>query len=104
MWVHVGKWNGKVLVENGEGENLLRWAFAMIERGLKTVEECDSQGIVIVDLNGLTYSQVSHIASMKLFFHGCQKIEQCYPELIKKLMIINGEFKFTFNIEDNLIE
>lgn len=93
----VGRWNGKVLVENGEGDNLFRWAMAMIERGLKSVEEHDSQGHVIVDLDGLTYSQVSHLASMKLFFAGCQKIEQCYPELIKKLFIINGKLNIQVN-------
>lgn len=91
MWVPVGRWNGKILVDNGEGENLLRWAFAMIEKGLKIVQENDCQGNVIVDLAGLTYSQVTHIASLKLFYHGCQKIEQCYPEIIKSVTIINGK-------------
>jgi len=95
LWVPVGKWNGKHLVENGEGENLLRWAFAMIERGLKTVQDNDSQGNVIVDLSGLTYSQATHIASLKLFYQGCQRIEQCYPEIIKSVIVINAPWVFT---------
>ncbi|CAL8144969.1 unnamed protein product [Orchesella dallaii] len=105
LWVFVGKWNGKMLVDNGEGENLLRWAFAMIEQGLIVVKESNKQGNVIVDLQGLSYSQATHIASLKLFYHGCQKIEQCYPEIIKSVTIINAPWVFTlgFNFIKGII-
>jgi len=105
LWIPVGKWNGKNLVENGEGENLLRWGFVMMERGLKASSETNSQGQVVVDLEGLSYSQVSHVASLKLFYQGCQRVEQCYPELIKSVTIINAPWVFTigFNFIKGII-
>ncbi|ODM90631.1 SEC14-like protein 4 [Orchesella cincta] len=105
LWVFVGKWNGKTLVDNGEGENLLLWALAMIEQGMRVVHDTKKQGNVIIDLQGLTYSQATHIGSLKLFYQGCQKIEQCYPEIIKSVTIINAPWVFTlgFNFIKGII-
>ncbi|ODM94502.1 SEC14-like protein 4 [Orchesella cincta] len=95
-WLFVGKWPVKQLLENGETEQMLRYMYTIMEKSVITTKECGTPGYLILDMDGLTYAQSTHIASLKFAYNSFQKMEQCFPEIIKALYIINAPWIFTF--------
>ncbi|ODM94504.1 SEC14-like protein 2 [Orchesella cincta] len=95
-WVFVGKWTTKKFVDNDEGEQVLRYEFAMMERGLRIIAESGRAGTIVLDMEGLTLAQATHIPSLKLSFNALQTVEQCYPEIAKAIYVINVPWVFSF--------
>ncbi|CAL8144981.1 unnamed protein product [Orchesella dallaii] len=95
-WLSVGKWPVKQLVEKEETEQVSRYIYTIMEKSVQKTAECGTPGYLIIDMDGLTYTQATHIPSLKIAFHVFQKLEQCYPEIIAKMWIINAPWIFSF--------
>ncbi|CAL8144996.1 unnamed protein product [Orchesella dallaii] len=67
-----------------------------VEQGLQQTIDCGSPGNVVIDLEGLSYSQATHIPTLKFAYLAFQTIEQCFPEILKAVYIINVPWIFSF--------
>ncbi|CAL8144978.1 unnamed protein product [Orchesella dallaii] len=95
-WVFAGKWTTKKLVENEESEHVLRYDYSVMEKGLRRIVECGTAGVIVLDMEGLSFAQATHIPSLKLSYIVLQTIEQCYPEIAKAVYVINVPWVFSF--------
>ncbi|CAL8144909.1 unnamed protein product [Orchesella dallaii] len=95
-WVFIGTWAFKHMLENEDVEQIQRYCYAMMEEGLQKTIEYGSQGHMVIDLEGLTYTQATHIPSLKFAYFAFKKMEQCFPEVLKSVYIINAPWIFSF--------
>ncbi|CAL8144984.1 unnamed protein product [Orchesella dallaii] len=95
-WLFIGTWALKQMVENEDLEQLRRYFYSVMEQGLQQTIICDSPGNVVVDMEGLSYTQATHMPSLKFFYMIFQTFEHCYPETMKSILIINAPWIFSF--------
>lgn len=95
-WMIAGRSNLKAILDRGEYDLALRWSFVMMETGQKLLSECGLPGLVVVDFEDLSYAQATHVPSLRILYDGLQQFEKRYPEVAKKIMIINAPWVFTF--------
>ncbi|CAL8117840.1 unnamed protein product [Orchesella dallaii] len=95
-WLFLGAWTLKQMVENEDLEQLRRYFYSVMEQGFQLFIDCDSPGNVVVDMEGLSYTQATHIPALKFFYTIFQTFEQCYPETLKYILVINAPWIFSF--------
>ncbi|CAL8144993.1 unnamed protein product [Orchesella dallaii] len=95
-WMFMGVWTFKQMLENEDVDQIQRYCYAGVEQGLQQTIDCGSPGNVVIDLEGLSYSQATHIPTLKFAYLAFQTIEQCFPEILKAVYIINVPWIFSF--------
>ncbi|ODM94503.1 SEC14-like protein 2 [Orchesella cincta] len=84
-WMVAGRSNLKAILDRGEYDSALRWSFVMMETGLKLFSESGIPGLVVIDMEDLSYNKATHIPSLKILYEGLQQFEKCYPEMARRL-------------------
>ncbi|CAL8144987.1 unnamed protein product [Orchesella dallaii] len=95
-WLFIGTWALKQMVENEDMEQLRRYFYSILEQGLQQTIDCNSPLTVVAELEGLSYTQATHMSSLKFIYALFQIFEQCYPETLKSMLIINAPWIFPF--------
>ncbi|CAL8144990.1 unnamed protein product [Orchesella dallaii] len=95
-WLFVGTWAMKQMLENEDLEQIQRYFYSFMEIGLQHTIDCGSPGNVVMDIDGLSYTQATHLPTLKFLYSSFQKYEQCYPETLKSILIINAPWIFSF--------
>jgi len=94
-WLPLGRWRGRHLVEGGKKQDCLRAAYYLFELCLHHVRENGNRPtFVIFGMEQLSFYQISHYETMQTFFYGFQQLEMNYPEILRKLYVVNAPWIF----------
>lgn len=63
MYIPVGSWNVREMLEKGHREEMVPYMFVCLERLISEIEKSGEQFTLIVDLEGMTYWKVAHYES-----------------------------------------
>lgn len=68
MWIPVGAWHIRAMLEKGNKEEMLKYIYVCLERLVSEIKKAGEQFTIIIDLEGMTYWKVAHYES-KLSAH-----------------------------------
>jgi hypothetical protein len=96
FYIPLGSYLGKECVEDGWKDDLFKFVFFALEKGLSILEECEAATVtVVVDMANLRMKQVIHVESMMILYKAFGFLEANYPEVLKQVFIVNAPWVFT---------
>jgi len=96
IWLRLGHWHGRQLIEQGLKQECLKYGNWIIEKSFATLKNGGNKPChVIVGIEDLSLYQITHIETMQTLFAGFQNLEQNYPEVLKRVHIVNAPWMFT---------
>lgn len=63
MYIPVGAWNVREMIEKGNRDQMLQYIYVVLETLVQNIEKTGEQFTIIVDLEGMTYYKVAHYES-----------------------------------------
>jgi hypothetical protein len=97
FWLPMGRWNTRVLVEQGYKEDVSQLRYYLLETLTEVIRQSKAdQCMVIFGVEGLTYWKVAHMETMQMMMDSFRDLSLNYPEIIKSMFVINTPWYFPY--------